>query len=58
MIKNWFIIYIGIIIKGYGTKLVNECIRISKEAGYSKIAVISGVGVRNYYRKFGWNKTN
>ena len=40
--------------KGFGTKLVNEAIRISKENGYKKIAVISGNGVKEYYRKFGF----
>lgn len=36
---------------GLGTKLVEEAKKISREAGYKKISVISGVGVRNYYRK-------
>ena len=27
---------------------------IAKQAGYQKIAVISGIGVRNYYRKLGY----
>lgn len=40
--------------KGFGTKLLNMAFKISKENGYNKIAVISGVGVRNYYRKFGF----
>ena len=39
---------------GYGTKLINKAIEISKKNGYKKIAVISGVGVRQYYRKFGF----
>ncbi len=39
---------------GFGTRLVNKAIEISRENGYNKIAVISGVGVKNYYRKFGF----
>jgi hypothetical protein len=44
--------------KGYGRRLVQRCIELSKNYGYSKIAVISGVGVRNYYRKFGFEVEN
>lgn len=40
--------------KGYGRKLLKWAEEISKEAGYRKLAVISGVGVREYYRKFGY----
>ena len=39
-----------------GTKLVREADKIAKQNGYEKIAVISGVGVRSYYRKFGYKK--
>ena len=36
--------------KGLGKKLINEAEKIAKkEFGFSKIAVISGVGVRKYY---------
>jgi elongator complex protein 3 len=42
--------------KGLGTKLVKEAERIAKKEGYEKIAVISGVGVKGYYRKFGYKK--
>lgn len=39
--------------KGLGRNLIKEAERITKEEfGLSKIAVISGIGVRNYYRKF------
>ena len=37
--------------KGYGKKLLKEAERIAKEN------VISGIGVREYYRKFGYRKT-
>jgi elongator complex protein 3 len=40
--------------KGYGRKLLEWAEDMSREAGYTKIAVISGVGVREYYRKFGY----
>jgi ELP3 family radical SAM enzyme/protein acetyltransferase len=40
--------------KGYGKRLIEEAEKIAKENGYSKIAIISGTGVRNYYRKLGY----
>lgn len=40
--------------KGYGKKLLVEAEKLAKKAGYTKISVISGVGVRDYYRKFGY----
>ncbi len=40
---------------GLGKKLIQEAEKIAREEfGISKIAVISGVGVRNYYRKLGY----
>lgn len=39
---------------GLGRRMVAEAERISKEAGFKKIAVISGIGVREYYRKLGY----
>ena len=42
--------------KGLGKKLVLEAESISKKNKYKKIAVISGVGVRGYYRKLGYKK--
>jgi elongator complex protein 3 len=40
---------------GLGKKLIIEAERITqKEFGIKKIAVISGVGVRDYYRKLGY----
>ena len=35
-------------------KLMEMAENISKERGFHKIRVISGVGVRNYYRKLGY----
>lgn len=42
--------------RGFGVRLMNEAERIAKEAGYKKMAVISGVGVREYYKnKLGYS---
>ena len=41
--------------KGLGRKLMKEAEKIAKkESGVKKIAVISGVGARSYYRKLGY----
>lgn len=41
--------------QGYGTMLMEEAERIAREEhGTSKLAVISGVGTRHYYRKLGY----
>lgn len=41
--------------QGYGTLLMEEAERIAREEhGSEKIAVISGVGTRQYYRKLGY----
>ena len=39
---------------GIGKKLMKEAEKIAKENGYKKLAVISGIGVREYYRKLGY----
>jgi len=39
---------------GLGRRMLEEAERITKEAGYNKIAVIAGIGTRNYYRKWGY----
>lgn len=39
---------------GLGKKLMAEAERITKEKNINKVAVISGIGVRNYYRKLGY----
>jgi len=43
---------------GLGKKLMQEAERLAKKNNYDKIQVISGVGVREYYRKFGYNIKN
>lgn len=40
---------------GFGKRLMHEAEKISKKKGYKKIAVISGIGVRSYYQKMGYN---
>jgi len=42
--------------KGLGKKLIEAAEKITKENEYNKLAVISGVGVRDYYKKFGYKK--
>jgi elongator complex protein 3 len=44
--------------KGLGKKLILEAERITKERGINKLAVISGVGVRDYYRTCGYRLQN
>ncbi len=41
--------------KGFGKKLLERAEQIATAHGYTKIAVIAGVGVREYYRKNGYN---
>ena len=41
--------------QGFGTMLMEEAERIAREEhGSTKLAVISGVGTRHYYRKLGF----
>ena len=39
---------------GLGTRLMRHAEIMAAAAGTTKVAVISGVGVRNYYRKLGY----
>ncbi len=39
---------------GFGRRLLAEAEKIAFENGFSRMAIISGVGVRDYYRKFGY----
>ena len=43
---------------GLGTELIKKAEEISKKSGYKKIAVISAIGTREYYRKRGFTVEN
>ena len=40
--------------RGLGKLLMKKAEEITKEKGFNKLRVISGVGVREYYRKLGY----
>ena len=43
--------------RGYGEELLAEAERIAREEyDKTKLLVISGIGARNYYRKFGYER--
>ena len=42
--------------KGYGKRLLKQAEKIARMAGKKKISVISGIGVREYYRRLGYRK--
>lgn len=39
---------------GYGAKLLSYAEKLSYDKGFNKISIISGIGVREYYRKQGY----
>lgn len=39
---------------GLGTRLIEEAMRIARGAGFKRLAVISAIGTREYYRKLGF----
>ena len=39
---------------GLGKQLMKKAEELAKKSGWKKLAVISGVGVREYYRKMGY----
>jgi elongator complex protein 3 len=41
---------------GFGEKLLKEAENIAVDNGKEDVAIISGIGSRNYYRKFGYEK--
>lgn len=41
---------------GFGEKLLKEAENLAIDNGKEEIAIISGIGSRNYYRKFGYEK--
>jgi len=42
--------------RGFGRKLLEEAEKITSEEGYKRINVISGIGVREYFRKWGYER--
>jgi GNAT superfamily N-acetyltransferase len=44
--------------RGFGKRLIAKAEAIAKENRFKKIAIISGVGVRDYYRKQGYYLEN
>ena len=42
--------------RGYGEELLAEATERAEQAGFSKLAVISRIGVRPYYRKLGFER--
>lgn len=41
---------------GYGGRLMERAEERARDAGYSRLAVISGIGVREYYRSLGYER--
>ena len=39
---------------GFGRRLLKEAEKIAWDNGYNEMAIISAIGTRNYYRKFGY----
>jgi len=42
--------------RGYGERLMERAQKITEEAGYSRLGIISGIGVREYYRGLGYER--
>ncbi|WP_174590222.1 tRNA uridine(34) 5-carboxymethylaminomethyl modification radical SAM/GNAT enzyme Elp3 [Methanocella conradii] len=42
--------------RGYGAELLEHAASIAREAGYGKLAVMSGVGARPYYERLGFGR--
>jgi elongator complex protein 3 len=42
--------------RGYGARLLQKAEEIAVDKGYRKIAVMSGIGVRDYYARFGYRR--
>jgi elongator complex protein 3 len=39
---------------GLGQRLIKEAENIARKNKYAKMVIISGIGVRGYYKKFGY----
>jgi elongator complex protein 3 len=42
--------------KGFGKELLLAAENIARKKGKKKMIIISGIGARDYYRKFGYKK--
>jgi elongator complex protein 3 len=42
--------------RGYGARLLHKAEEITRDAGYRKLAVMSGIGVREYYARLGYSR--
>lgn len=42
--------------RGYGAELLNEAEERAIQAGFTKLAITSGIGVRPYYRRLGFDR--
>ncbi|TGC10975.1 tRNA uridine(34) 5-carboxymethylaminomethyl modification radical SAM/GNAT enzyme Elp3 [Methanolobus halotolerans] len=42
--------------RGYGAELVARAEEIARDAGYTGMAIMSGIGVRGYYRRIGYER--
>lgn len=42
--------------RGFGSKLVQRAEEIARQEGYDRMRVTSGVGAREYYRRFGYER--
>ncbi|MBI3010048.1 MAG: GNAT family N-acetyltransferase, partial [Candidatus Omnitrophica bacterium] len=40
--------------QGFGQRLLEEAQRIARQQAFQRLAVISGVGAREYYRRLGY----
>jgi elongator complex protein 3 len=43
--------------RNFGDRLLKEAERVAVEAGYKGVGIMSGIGVRPYYRKKGYNRS-
>ncbi|MFH1235422.1 MAG: GNAT family N-acetyltransferase, partial [Parcubacteria group bacterium] len=43
---------------GFGKRLMAEVEHVAREKGFKKLAVIAGIGVKEYYRKLGYRDEN
>jgi len=42
--------------RGYGMELLKKATELATDAGYGKLAVMSGIGARPYYKKLGFTR--